>query len=163
MALFPLQHCKTSFCPPHSLHGLYSIDLVLIVLSCLGSRTPMQIYWMREVGEACLQCRSSSYAAQVKQYDDDVEAAIRAAWCASAALHILDVCAAALCCSQPASDQVGAAGVLVPALVRWRRLTCAGGSCAATTGQSAARMWLCLTLMRRHSPTERSGCSARHL
>ena len=86
----------------HSLYGLCSIDLVLSMPCCLCIHSPVLTHLDAGSQGSLLECWSGKYATQVKQYDDDVETAIRAAWCASAALHIVKTCFVVFC-SQPAN------------------------------------------------------------
>ena len=81
----------------HSLYGLCSIDLVLFMPCCLGSHSPVLIHLDAGSQGSLLECWSGKYATQVKQYDDDVDTAIRAAWCASAALHLVELFFAVFC------------------------------------------------------------------
>ena len=89
VGFFPCRIARRHLYPGYSLYELYIVDLVLVMPYCRGSYTPMQFYFDAVSRGSLLNCCSRKYATQVKQYDDDVETAISAAWCASAALHIV--------------------------------------------------------------------------
>ena len=98
---FPLQDCKTASASWHTAcMDCAALTWCSLCLVASAFNSPVLTHLDAGSQGSLLECWSGKYATQVKQYDDDVETAIRAAWCASAALHIVKTCFVVFC-SQP--------------------------------------------------------------